>query len=53
MIQKIVGAGMLLLGLALVMGFPYIAEYTPDEMTNAAVIIGLILIVIGIYLIKI
>jgi hypothetical protein len=51
-LQKIVGAGMFLLGLAMVIGFPSMPEYTPDAMTNAAVIIGLILIGIGIYLMK-
>jgi Na+/H+ antiporter NhaB len=52
MMQKIIGAGIFLLGLAIVIGFPYMKEYTPDAMTNAGVILGLILIGIGIYLMK-
>jgi len=43
---------MLLLGLSIVIGFPYITEYTPQAMANAAVIIGLVLIGIGVYLLK-
>jgi len=43
---------MFLLGLAIVIGFPYIKEYTPDAMTNAGIIFGLILIGIGLYLMK-
>lgn len=53
MITKIIGAGSFLLGLLIVVGFPWIRAYQPEAMAKGGVLIGIILIVIGIVLMKI
>jgi hypothetical protein len=50
--NKILGAGVFLLGLLIVIHFPDIARYQPESMGRAGIIIGLILIVAGLYLMK-
>jgi hypothetical protein len=52
MLNKIAGAGAFLLGLLIVIGFPDMTRYQPEGMGRAGIIIGLILIVAGIYLMK-
>ncbi|MDI6798791.1 MAG: hypothetical protein QMD12_02225 [Candidatus Aenigmarchaeota archaeon] len=53
MVTKIIGAGSFLLGLLIVVGFPWIRTYQPESMARAGVLIGILLIVIGIFLMKI
>lgn len=50
MINKIIGVGSILLGLAITIGFPSVRDYQPDAMGRTGVFIGIALIVIGLYL---
>lgn len=52
MLSKIVGAGIFLLGLAIIMVFPGISDYQPEKMGKAGILIGLILLILGLYLMK-
>jgi len=53
MVTKIIGAGSFLLGLLIVIGFPWVSQYQPEKMARGGVLIGILLIVIGIFLMKI
>ena len=50
--QKIIGMGMIILGLSMIIFFPMIDKYQPEEMSKAVAIIGIILTGIGIFLLK-
>ena len=50
-LQKITGIILALIGFFLVTGFPEVTDYQPDGMGKAGILIGLILLIIGIYLI--
>jgi len=52
MLNKILGAGSFLLGLLIVICFPGIPRYQPEEMGRAGIIVGLVLIIAGLYLMK-
>jgi hypothetical protein len=52
MLNQILGAGSFLLGLLIVIGFPSMTRYQPEGMGRAGIIIGLILIVVGLFLMK-
>jgi hypothetical protein len=52
MIKKIFGVVSLILGFLIIVGFPGIREYQPEEMARAGVAIGIILIGVGLYLLK-
>jgi len=50
--QKIVGMILLLIGLSLIIFFPFLDKYQPEDMAKSAAIIGIILTGIGIFLLK-
>jgi quinol-cytochrome oxidoreductase complex cytochrome b subunit len=50
--QKIVGILFVLVGLSLIIFFPFLDKYQPEEMAKSAAIIGIILTGIGIFLLK-
>jgi len=50
-LQKIAGIILALVGFFLVTGFPDVTDYQPEGMGKAGILIGLILLIIGIYLI--
>jgi hypothetical protein len=52
MLNKILGAGVFLLGLLIIIRFPDITRYQPEGMGKAGIIIGLILTLAGLYLMK-
>ncbi|MGC9200720.1 MAG: hypothetical protein ACP5F8_02035 [Candidatus Aenigmatarchaeota archaeon] len=49
MSNKILGFGFLLTGLWLVIFFPFLDKYQPEEMSKSVALIGIILIGIGLY----
>lgn len=52
MVKQIIGAVSFFVGLLIVIGFPWIKDYQPEEMAKAGIVIGIALIAIGIYLMK-
>jgi hypothetical protein len=44
--------GLVMLGLSMIIFFPMIDKYQPEEMAKSAAIIGIILTGIGIFLLK-
>jgi len=50
--QKIVGMILVIIGLSLIIFFPFLDKHQPEEMAKSATIIGIILTGIGIYLLK-
>jgi hypothetical protein len=52
-LTKIIGAGCILLGFFLVVIFPDSSEIQPTNMTFGATLIGILLILFGIYLLKV
>lgn len=52
MIKKILGAISFFTGLLIIIGFPWIRDYQPEEMARAGILIGVILVAIGLYLMK-
>jgi uncharacterized membrane protein YgaE (UPF0421/DUF939 family) len=50
--QKIVGFTLVIIGLSLIIFFPFLDRYQPEEMAKAAALIGIILTGIGIFLLK-
>ncbi len=50
--QKLIGLSLVLLGLSMVIFFPIIDKYQPEEMVKATSIIGIILTGIGVLLLK-
>ena len=50
--QKVIGVASILLGLSMIIFFPIVREYQPEEMAKVATIIGIILVGIGIFLLK-
>jgi hypothetical protein len=52
-LTKLIGAGCILLGFSLVVLFPDSPELQPPNMTFGAVIFGILLIMFGIYLLKV
>jgi hypothetical protein len=52
MITKIVGLSFTLLGLSLIIFFPFLDKYQPEPLGKAAIFVGIILLGIGIYLLK-
>ena len=53
MISKIVGGLFILTGLFIVLGFPSIIHFQPERMGRAGVVIGIALIALGLFLMKI
>jgi len=53
MFTKVLGAISILAGIAFLFVFPDIRRYQPEEFTNLAIIIGIFLILFGIYLLKV
>ncbi|MGC8993498.1 MAG: hypothetical protein ACP5JK_01855 [Candidatus Aenigmatarchaeota archaeon] len=49
MFNKILGFGFLLTGLWLVIFFPFLDKYQPEEMSKSVALIGIVLIGIGLY----
>jgi hypothetical protein len=52
MIKKIAGAVSLILGFLIIVNFPSIRDYQPEEIARTGVVIGIILVGIGLYLLK-
>ena len=50
--RRIVGICLTLLGLSMIIFFPMIDKYQPEEIVKTVTIIGIILVGIGIYLMK-
>lgn len=50
--KKVIGAISLILGFLIVIKFPSIRDYQPEELAKTGVLIGIILIGIGLYLLK-
>jgi hypothetical protein len=51
-LMKILGGFSFVLGLLIAIGLPYLdIKYTPMGMTNSAIIIGVILMGVGLYLV--
>jgi quinol-cytochrome oxidoreductase complex cytochrome b subunit len=50
--QKIVGFTLVIIGLSLIIFFPFLDRHQPEEMAKAAAIIGIVLTGIGIFLLK-
>jgi quinol-cytochrome oxidoreductase complex cytochrome b subunit len=50
--QKIAGVFCVLIGVSLIIFFPFLDKYQPEEMAKSAAIIGIILTGIGIFLLK-
>jgi hypothetical protein len=50
-IRKIVGIGLALFGFFMITGFPDVEEYQSHDMGRAGIIIGLVVLIIGIYLV--
>jgi len=51
-VAQIFGWLSVLLGALIVVAFPSVRQYTPDNMSNAGIILGIFFIVLGIFLIK-
>jgi hypothetical protein len=51
-IQRIIGWVSIVMGLLFIISFPSVNKYTPDKFAHAAVIIGIFLIALGIFLVK-
>jgi len=52
MLHKLLGLGFIVMGLYLIIGFPFLDKYQPEGMARIATIIGILLIGIGIFLAK-
>jgi len=52
-LTKLAGAGCIVLGFFLIVYFPDTPEIQPPSMTNTFILFGILLIVLGIYLIKV
>ncbi|MEM7821763.1 MAG: hypothetical protein QXX38_03065 [Candidatus Aenigmatarchaeota archaeon] len=52
MLNKIIGACLFSVGLLIVIGFPDITRYQPESMGRAGIILGLVLIILGLFLMK-
>ncbi len=50
--QKLIGILLILLGLSLIIFFPFLDKHQPEEMAKSAAIIGIILTGIGLLLLK-
>jgi hypothetical protein len=50
--QKIIGIFCVIVGLSMVIFFPFLDKYQPEEMAKFVTIIGIILTGIGIFLLK-
>jgi drug/metabolite transporter (DMT)-like permease len=50
--QKIVGLMLILIGLSMIIFFPFLDRYQPEEMAKTAALIGAILTFAGIFLLK-
>ena len=51
LLTKIAGIVLALVGFFLVTGFPDVTDYQPDGMSKAGILIGLAMLIFGIYLI--
>jgi len=51
-VKKIVGICLTLLGLSMIIFFPMIDKYQPEEIARGVALIGIILMGIGIFLMK-
>ena len=52
-VLKILGGLLILGGIFMVLLFPDWKEFMPDAMANTGILIGIILVLVGIYLIKV
>ncbi len=52
MIKKIVGVVSFIFGLLIIIKFPWISDYQTEKLGNAGILLGLLLIMIGLYLMK-
>jgi len=48
---KIVGGGLIFVGLAFIFVFPFGQKWQPSQFTRLAILIGIFLILLGIYLV--
>ena len=53
MITKIAGAASFAIGLLIVIGFPWVSQYQEEKLARAGVLLGLFLIAVGLFLMKI
>jgi len=51
-IKKLFGLGSLILGIWLIIGFPFLDKYQPEGMARFSTLIGISLIALGIFLLK-
>jgi len=52
MIRKIAGVVSFLVGLLIIIGFPWSKNYQPEQMARTGVLVGIVLLGLGIYLMK-
>ena len=53
MLNKVIGGICFVVGLMIVIGFPWISQYQFEALAKTGIIIGLILMAVGFYLMKI
>ncbi|MFH8086679.1 MAG: hypothetical protein QW609_02560 [Candidatus Aenigmatarchaeota archaeon] len=51
--NQIIGAGLFVFGLLIIVCFPYIERYQPEEITKTGIFIGILLMIIGLILMKV
>jgi prepilin signal peptidase PulO-like enzyme (type II secretory pathway) len=52
MLKQIIGGICFIVGLLIVIGFPWITQYQPEAIAKTGILLGLILMGIGFYLMK-
>jgi len=53
MITKIAGTASFVIGLLIVIGFPWVSQYQEARLARAGILLGLLLIAVGLFLMKI
>jgi len=53
MLYKIIGGICFVIGLMIVIGFPWIMQYQFEAMAKTGILVGLVLMAVGFYLMKI
>jgi len=48
---KLVGGLAFIVGLSIILGFPWVSKFQPEKLSNAGILFGFILLAIGLYLI--
>jgi len=51
MINKAIGSLMIVGGLGMIVGFPWVRDYQSDEFAKGGILFGIVLVVIGLFLI--